>query len=180
MLAHGYTGYVEYAFTLLFADPFVNELDHGKCLDLQHFGFFRGWSRRIIWSIWPLQFLSPIKLNLWRKWTTLFILQHPSKIYPWDICWTGAGRSARGGFWKCWKRMVMFPPFLRCLECNWARCFEAAVLISVNPVQVDPSRMSISIERIDIVNYNVAIRLQYVYVYIFYTKAKCVIYSLNI
>lgn len=63
---------------------------------------------------------------------------------------------------------------------NWAHCFEAAVLISVNPVQVDPSRMSISIERIYIVNYNVAIRLQYVYVYIFYTKTKCVIYSLNI
>lgn len=159
MLAHGYTGYVEYVFTLLFADPVVNE-----------FGFFRGWSMNHL-----IDLTSAVSFPNKVDWTTLFILQHPSKIYPWDICWTGAGRSARGGFWKCWKRMVMFPPFLRCLECNWARCFEAAVLISVNPVQVDPSRMSISIERIDIVNYNVAIRLQYVYVYIFYTKTKCVI-----
>ena len=45
--------------------------------------------------------------------------------------------------------MVMFPPFLRCLECNWARCFEAAVLISVNPLQGDRIKYNEHIHRED-------------------------------
>ena len=53
--------------------------------------------------------------------------------------------------------MVISPPFLRCLGCIWASCCEAAVLISVNSMQVDPSRKYLYIyktHKIDIYIYN--------------------------